>query len=96
MNLTNHLLLAMPDLNGRQLFCPQRDVYVCQHNDEGRHGFGDQQAYCALTLPEMLSEVGIINRGSVDVSVDIQVLDRSGPVITRSIGFVLHSNDWTE
>ena len=76
----------MPDLNGD--YFANSVTFICQHNEDGAMGLVINKP-SELTLPEMLSEVGIPKAGHL---VETQVL-QGGPVSPEH-GFVLHSNDW--
>ncbi|MEJ2670575.1 MAG: YqgE/AlgH family protein [Gammaproteobacteria bacterium] len=91
--LTNHFLIAMPQL--RDLHFSHALTYICEHNDTGALGIIVNRPL-HVTLKEVIDHVGIefddnLNRQQNPIS---DWVFSGGPVQTER-GFVLHSNDKT-
>lgn len=82
-NLTNHFLIAMPQLADPNFF--QTVTYICQHNDEGALGIVINRPL-EVQLGELFSHMEI---ESSDAAVKELPVYMGGPV-QQERGFVLH------
>jgi putative transcriptional regulator len=83
VNLTNHLLIAMPGLTD-PLFS-KTVTYICQHNDEGALGIVVNRA-SDLKLSDILDQMDLIAPSEVLAQLPVHF---GGPVQPER-GFVLH------
>ena len=88
-NLTNHFLIAMPNLADPNFY--HTVTYICDHNEEGAMGIVINRPL-TMDLAELLSYLGV-NQFSEDIG--HTPIYQGGPVQTER-GFVLHkpSGDW--
>lgn len=88
-NLTNHFLIAMPQLADPNFF--HSVTYICEHNEEGAMGIVINRPL-EIDLAEVLDHIDI--SGSDEVIKD-QIIYMGGPVQPER-GFVLHNpaNQW--
>jgi putative transcriptional regulator len=89
LNLTNHLLIAMPALADPNFH--QTVAYICAHTAEGAMGIVINRP-SNMGLGEVLSQMQV---ESTQTTVNNIVVFNGGPV-QRDRGFILHSpsNDW--
>jgi putative transcriptional regulator len=89
LNLTNHLLIAMPNLADPNFH--QTVAYICAHNHEGAMGIVVNRP-SSLGLGEVLSQMEL---EAQEAAVNNIVVYHGGPV-QRDRGFILHSpaSDW--
>jgi putative transcriptional regulator len=88
-NLTNHFLIAMPNLADPNFF--HTVTYLCEHNEEGAMGLVVNRPL-DLQFHELLEHLEL---EAVDPEVGQLTIYQGGPVETER-GFVLHSNDGDE
>lgn len=86
VSLTNHFLIAMPQLDDANFF--RSVTYLCQHNGEGAMGIIINQPL-DMTLGQILDHLEIEQRDGVD---DAQPVYFGGPV-QQERGFILHSTE---
>jgi putative transcriptional regulator len=87
MNLTNHFIIAMPDLKDPMF---EKTVnFICQHTEQGAMGLTINRP-TNITVSEFLSQLDI---PLVNKSLASQPIYLGGPVETGH-GFILHSNDF--
>jgi putative transcriptional regulator len=88
-SLAGQLLVAMPQMEDHRF---QRAViYLCAHNEEGAMGLVVNKLIGALTLDELLDQLGIPHPGMAGSP----RVHFGGPVESGR-GFVLHSADYVE
>jgi putative transcriptional regulator len=88
-SLAGHMLIAMPQMQDRRF--ERSVILLCAHNEDGAMGLVINKLIDSLTLPELLTQLGIDGdglRGNAHVHF-------GGPVESGR-GFVLHSDDYTE
>ena len=85
-NLTNHFLIAMPNLADPNFF--HTVTYLCEHNEEGAMGLVINRPL-ELQFQELLAHLEL---ETSDPEVAELTIYQGGPVETER-GFVLHSND---
>jgi len=83
VNLTNHFLIAMPQLEDPNFF--QTVTYICQHNDDGAMGIIINQPL-DMKLGDILQQLEIDNS---DATLAQQTIYFGGPVL-QDRGFILH------
>ncbi len=84
--LTGQLLLALPGVGDPRF--DRAVLAMVRHDGEGALGIAIGQPHAALTMADVLGQLGIDAGGIGDVA----LLD-GGPV-ERQRGFVIHSRDW--
>jgi putative transcriptional regulator len=89
-SLKDHLLIAMPSLDGS--FFERTVIYLCEHDEKGAMGIVINRPI-GLAVEGLLEQMGLDN--AAGLSDEAQVL-LGGPVLPER-GFVLHSpgQDWT-
>ena len=88
-SLAGQMLIAMPQMQDRRF--ERSVILLCAHNEDGAMGLVINKLIESLTLPELLTQLGIEGaglRGNAHVHF-------GGPVESGR-GFVLHSADYTE
>ena len=88
-SLAGQMLIAMPQMQDRRF--ERSVILLCAHNEDGAMGLVINKLIESLTLPELLTQLGIEGdglRGKAHVHF-------GGPVESGR-GFVLHSADYTE
>ena len=84
INLTNHFLIAMPQLDDPNFF--QTVTFICQHDEEGAMGLVINRPI-DISLGEVLSQLEIT---STDEQLNATPIYYGGPIQTER-GFVLHT-----
>lgn len=88
-SLAGQMLIAMPQMQDRRF--ERSVILLCAHNEDGAMGLVINKLIDSLTLPELLTQLGIDGdglRGKAHVHF-------GGPVESGR-GFVLHSADYNE
>jgi len=88
-SLAGQMLIAMPQMQDRRF--ERSVILLCAHNEDGAMGLVINKLIDSLTLPELLTQLGIEGdglRGTAHVHF-------GGPVESGR-GFVLHSADYNE
>ena len=88
-SLAGQMLIAMPQMQDRRF--ERSVILLCAHNEDGAMGLVINKLIDSLTLPELLTQLGIDGdglRGNAHVHF-------GGPVESGR-GFVLHSADYNE
>jgi putative transcriptional regulator len=88
-SLAGHMLIAMPQMQDRRF--ERSVILLCAHNEDGAMGLVVNKLIDSLTLPELLTQLGIAGdglKGNAHVHF-------GGPVESGR-GFVLHSDDYNE
>src|SRR5260370_11537996 len=88
-SLAAKLLTAMPQWQDRRF--ERSVILLCAHNEDGAMGLVVNKLIESLTLPELLSQLGIAAAGLAGKA----HVHFGGPVESGR-GFVLHSDDYTE
>ncbi|WP_321505828.1 YqgE/AlgH family protein [Breoghania sp.] len=92
--LDGQLLIAMPTMADERF--ERSVIYMCAHSAEGAMGLILNKLVDSLSLPELLSQLGIIEEDDairLPHALDAMPVHRGGPVETGR-GFVLHSSDY--
>jgi putative transcriptional regulator len=84
MNLTNHLLIATPDMPDERFF--KAVILVCEHNEHGALGININMP-SEVTFEEILDSLSIEHQQITDAP----LIHEGGPVNTQC-GFILHEN----
>ena len=89
MNLTHHLLIALPKLDGTQF--ERNVIYLCEHNEDGAMGI-------VINRTTASSVSDVLRHLEIDVSDRVagsQLVIEGGPLNPEN-GFILHSpvGDW--
>lgn len=85
--LTGRLLVAMPGIDDPRF--ERAVLYVCAHNDEHAMGLAVNRPVEGLTIPDLLSRLGIES----EITLPRDLVLMGGPV-ERERGFVLHTDDY--
>src|SRR5260370_123490 len=88
-SLAAHMLIAMPQMQDRRF--ERSVILLCAHNEDGAMGLVVNKLIESLTLPELLSQLGIAAAGLAGKA----HVHFGGPVQSGR-GFVLHSDGYTE
>ncbi|MES9897505.1 MAG: YqgE/AlgH family protein [Sedimenticola sp.] len=86
IDLTNHLLIAMPGLNDENF--RHTVTYVCEHDNQGAMGIIINRP-SGLRLGDILDQLDI----SADSAQNIDQIIYTGGPVQNERGFVLHTND---
>lgn len=92
--LEGQLLVAMPAMNDKRF--ARSVIYMCAHSSQGAMGLIINQQANNIHLPELLRQLGIVEKGAEDempVGVQSMAVHVGGPVETGR-GFVLHTPDY--
>ncbi len=87
--LEGQLLIAMPAMANQRF--ARTLIYLCAHSPEGAMGLVVNKLMGVMTLPELLSELGVEPPNS---KADIRV--HFGGPVEPGRGFVLHSRDYLQ
>lgn len=87
MNLTNHFLVAMPNLEDS--FFKRGVIYICEHNEEGAMGIMIN-APIDISIASMLKQVDIDPLYPVEHSSKLDKPVLNGGPVAEDRGFVLH------
>jgi putative transcriptional regulator len=87
--LTGQLLMAMPQMADPRF--ARAVIYVCAHSEEGAMGLVLNKLLDQLTMPELLSQLGIAQESPIRQ----RRVHFGGPVDVAR-GFVLHSDDYND
>ena len=94
--LQGHILIAMPSMEDRQF--KRSVIYLCAHSDEGAMGLVINQPTHAITFPELLTQLKIIDGDQDEIMTPslarFPIL--SGGPVDAGRGFVLHSPDYCD
>jgi putative transcriptional regulator len=85
--LAGQLLVAMPGMQDSRF--AKTVIYICAHNGEGAMGLVINRVFDALTLPDLLEQLGI----EASSPIETNCVYFGGPVETGR-GFVLHTPDY--
>ena len=88
-SLAGHMLIAMPQMQDRRF--ERSVILLCAHNEDGAMGLVVNKLIDSLTLPELLSQLGIAAAGLTGKA----HVHFGGPVESGR-GFVLHSDDYNQ
>jgi putative transcriptional regulator len=88
-SLAGQLLIAMPHMQDRRF--ERSVIFLCAHNEEGAMGLVVNKVIDTVTLPDLLSKLGIpyprlVGRAPV----------HAGGPVEEGRGFVLHSGEYVE
>lgn len=87
MNLTNHFLVAMPNM--MDPFFKQSVIYICEHNEEGAMGLMINMPI-ELTVGKMLKQVEIEPAYPQSQPESLQKPVFTGGPVAENRGFILH------
>lgn len=90
MNLKNHFLIAMPNMQDERFI--NSVIYICEHNHEGAMGIIINQPV-NITVANMLEQIEIERNSFLNYPIILDQPVLCGGPVSEDRGFVLHRHD---